>query len=60
MGKLKATTVTEAKRERASLVVGLREGRIASADSSTFAEVFEEWQLGERSPSGPQNTSVTI
>ena len=44
--KLKATTVSEAKRERASLVVGLREGRIASADSSTFAEVFEEWQLG--------------
>ena len=44
--KLKATTVSEAKRERASLVVGLREGRIASADNSTFAEVFEEWQLG--------------
>ncbi len=27
-------------------MVGLREGRIASADNSTFAEVFEEWQLG--------------
>ena len=43
---LKAASVTEAKRERAALVVGLREGRIASADSSTFAEVFEEWQQG--------------
>jgi integrase len=46
MVTLKATTVTEAKRERASLVVGLREGRIASADNSTFAQVFAEWQLG--------------
>ena len=46
MVTLKATTVTEAKRERASLVVGLREGRIASADSSTFAEVFADWQQG--------------
>jgi integrase len=43
---LKAATLTEAKRERTALVVGLREGRIASADNSTFAEVFEEWQLG--------------
>ena len=46
MVTLKATSLTEAKRERASLVVGLREGRIASADSSTFAEVFAEWQPG--------------
>ncbi len=48
MVTLKATSVTEAKRERASLVVGLREGRIASADGSTFAEVFAEWQAGRR------------
>ena len=27
-------------------MVGLREGSIAWADNSTFAEVFEEWQLG--------------
>ena len=46
MVTLQATSKTEAKRERAALVVGLREGRIASADNSTFAEVFEEWQLG--------------
>ena len=46
MRTLKATTLTEAKRERASLIVGLSEGRIASADNSTFAEVFEEWQAG--------------
>ncbi len=37
MRTLKATSLTEAKRERASLIVGLREGRIASADNSTFA-----------------------
>ena len=30
MRTLKATSLTEAKRERAALVVGLREGRIAS------------------------------
>ena len=40
--------MTDAKRERASLIVGLREGRIASADSSTFSETFAEWQAGRR------------
>ena len=48
MVTLQAASLTEAKRERASLVVGLRKGRIASADSSTFAEVFAEWQAGRR------------
>ena len=48
MRTLRATTLTEAKRERAALVVGLREGRIASADNSTFSEVFAEWQAGRR------------
>ena len=60
MVTLKATTVTEAKRERASLVVGLREGRIASADISTFAEVFADWQQGEPSASAPPITSVHL
>ena len=46
MQTLKATTLTEAKRERQSLVAGLREGRVASPDSTTFAELFEEWQAG--------------
>jgi integrase len=44
MQTLKARTLTEAKRERASLVSGLREGRIAISDGTTFAEVFAEWQ----------------
>lgn len=56
---LKATSVMEAKRQRASLIVGLREGRIASADNSTFAEVFEEWQrgrtIGERTAEGERH-----
>lgn len=48
MVSFKATSLTEAKRERASLVVGPREGRIASADKSTFVELFAEWQAGRR------------
>src|SRR5918995_5875742 len=44
MQTLKATTLTEAKRERQSLVSGLREGRVASPDGTTFSELFEEWQ----------------
>ena len=44
MVNLQATTITEAKREQASLVAGLREGRIAARDDATFRIVFEEWQ----------------
>lgn len=44
MQNLRATTLTEAKREQASLVAGLREGRIAGKDSATFSEVFSEYQ----------------
>ncbi len=44
MVTLSATTLTEAKRERESLVSGLREGRIAQRDDSTFGALFDEWQ----------------
>jgi len=40
----RATTITEAKRERESLLAGLREGRVAGKDDATFLAVFEEWQ----------------
>jgi integrase len=46
MQSLKATSLTEAKRERASLTSGLREGRVASRDGTTFYELFDEWQQG--------------
>ena len=36
--------VDAAKRERESLLSGLREGRIAAKDGATFADVFAEWQ----------------
>ena len=44
MVNLRATTITEAKRERESLLAGLREGRVAAKDDATFLAVFEEWQ----------------
>jgi integrase len=44
MRTLRATTLTEARRERESLLAGLREGRIAQRDSATFEEIFAEYQ----------------
>ena len=44
MQTLAASSLTEAKRERQSLLSGLREGRIAQRDGSTVLELFEEWQ----------------
>lgn len=44
MVNLQARTITEAKRERESLLAGMREGRIASRDDATFGAVFAEWQ----------------
>ena len=44
MQKLTATSLTEAKRERASLLAGIREGRVAAKDDATFAAVFIEYQ----------------
>ena len=41
MQTLTALTLTDAKRERMSLLAASREGRIASPDASTFAELFE-------------------
>ncbi len=43
MRTLNAETLTEARRERASLLAGLREGRIAAPAAATFAEVFTEY-----------------
>ena len=40
MQTLQAETLTAAKRERESLLSGLREGRIAAKDGATFADVF--------------------
>ena len=44
MVTLDAKTITEAKRERESLLAGLREGRVAAKDGATFSDVFAEWQ----------------
>lgn len=41
---LDAETLTEARRERESLLAGLREGRIAQRDGATFADCFAEYQ----------------
>lgn len=44
MRTLDAETLTEARRERESLLAGLREGRVAAPDRVTFADVFSEYQ----------------
>jgi integrase len=44
MRTLTAETLTEARRERTSLLTGLREGRIAAPTAVAFAEVFAEYQ----------------
>ncbi len=44
MRTLAAETLTEARRERESLLAGLREGRVASPDRVAFADVFCEYQ----------------
>jgi integrase len=44
MRTLDADTLTEARRERESLLAGLREGRIAAPAAATFADVFAEFQ----------------
>jgi integrase len=43
MRTLDADTLTDARRERESLLAGLREGRIAAPASATFADVFAEY-----------------
>lgn len=44
MRTLDADTLTDARRKRASLIAGLREGRIAAPARATFGEVFDEYQ----------------
>jgi integrase len=44
METLGAETITEARRERDSLLAGLREARVAAPDRATFADVFSEYQ----------------
>jgi hypothetical protein len=44
MQNLNATTLTEARRERESLLAGLHEGRIATPTEVTFAAVFGDYQ----------------
>lgn len=44
MKTLAADTLTEARRERESILAGLREGRIAAPTTATFADVFAEYQ----------------
>ena len=43
MQALSAETITEARRERDSLLAGLREQRVAAPDTATFADVFAEY-----------------
>jgi len=44
MRNLSAETLTEARRERDSLLAGLREGRVAAPDKITFADVCSQYQ----------------
>jgi integrase len=44
MRTLEAVTLTEARRERDSLIAGLREGRIAAPTAMTVREAFRDWQ----------------
>lgn len=44
MRNLVASTLTEARRERDSMLVGLREGRVAPPSRQTFAEAFADYQ----------------
>lgn len=44
MRTLDATTLTEARRERESLLAGLREGRIATPNAATFEDAFADYQ----------------
>lgn len=44
MQTLSAETLTEARRERDSLLAGLREARIAAPDTATFDNVFLQFQ----------------
>ena len=44
MKTLEAETLTEARQARESWLAGLREGRIATPDRATFADVFAEHQ----------------
>ena len=44
MRTLAAHTLTEARRERESLLAGLREGRIAAPAETTFDDLFRDWQ----------------
>ena len=44
MRNLAASTLTEARRERDSLLAGLREGRVAAPNGLTFAEAFADYQ----------------
>ena len=44
MRTLDADTLTDARRERANLLSGLQEGRIAAPTVTTFADVFTDYQ----------------
>ena len=59
MRTLDADTLTDARRERESLLAGLREGRIAAPRQVTFREVFAEFQsartLSERTKQHEQH-----
>jgi hypothetical protein len=44
MQDLDAETITDARKERASLLAGLREARVAAPDRATFNDIFLEYQ----------------
>jgi integrase len=62
MRTLAAETLTEARRERESLLAGLREGRVAAPASVTFGEVIAEYQaarsLSERTRKHEQHLAA--
>src|SRR5207253_2242103 len=48
MQTLTADTITDARRERESILAGLREARIAAPAQTTFADLFGEYQASRR------------
>lgn len=60
MVNLRATTITEAKRERESLLAGMREGRVAAKDDATFLDVFNEWQASREISEQTQNHEALV
>jgi integrase len=60
MRTLAAATLTEARRERESLLAGLREGRVAAPTVTTLADVLAEYQHSRKLASRTRDCESTL